>query len=41
MSYVAGLLLLYLDTFDAFVCFSNLITQPFLLEFFKLEEKPV
>jgi len=41
MSYIAGLLLLYLDTYDAFVCFSNLITQQFLLDFFLLEEKPV
>ena len=41
MSYIAGLLLLYLDTYDAFVCFSNLVTQHFLLDFFLLEEKPV
>eukprot|EP00455_Lapot_gusevi_P056334 TRINITY_DN9337_c0_g3_i6.p1 TRINITY_DN9337_c0_g3~~TRINITY_DN9337_c0_g3_i6.p1 ORF type:complete len:216 (-),score=56.54 TRINITY_DN9337_c0_g3_i6:27-632(-) len=36
MSYLAGNLLLYMDSYNAFVCFANLLNSPFLLAFINL-----
>eukprot|EP00276_Gloeochaete_wittrockiana_P001337 CAMPEP_0184672552 /NCGR_PEP_ID=MMETSP0308-20130426/86159_1 /TAXON_ID=38269 /ORGANISM="Gloeochaete witrockiana, Strain SAG 46.84" /LENGTH=339 /DNA_ID=CAMNT_0027119893 /DNA_START=123 /DNA_END=1138 /DNA_ORIENTATION=+ len=37
MSYVAAMLLLYMDPLTAFTCFSNLLNQHYFLAFFKLD----
>lgn len=41
MSYIAAVLLLNMDGPDAFVCFANLLNQPFLLAFFRHHESLV
>jgi len=37
MSYLAGNLLLYLEPYQAFVCFANLLNSPFFHVFLKLD----
>lgn len=41
MSYLAGMLLLYNDTYNTFVCFSNLLNNHFLISLFKMDIKQV
>jgi hypothetical protein len=41
MSYIAGLFLLYMDDFESFKCFSNIITHGFNLAFYLLDEELV
>jgi uncharacterized membrane protein len=41
MSFIAGIFLIFLDTFDAFVRFSNLIVAPSLIAFYSLDEKEI
>lgn len=39
MSYIAGHLLLYMDPYPAFVCFANMLNNPFLIGFLKVNEE--
>ena len=41
MSYIVGLFLLHLDENLAFIAFSNLVTQSFMISFYKLNENHV
>jgi len=41
MSYLAAVLLLYLDPFPAFVCMANLLNRPCQLIFYRLEMNSV
>lgn len=41
MSYIAAMLLLYMDTYDAFVSLANLLNSHFFLSLFKMNLKEV
>ena len=41
MSYIAGILVLVMDKFEAFVCLSNLISSWFLLPFFRGDDAQI
>lgn len=41
MSYLAGMLLLYTDPYNTFVCFGNLLSNHFLISLFKMDIKQV
>jgi hypothetical protein len=41
MGYLAGMLLLYMDTYEAFVCLANLLNNHFFLSLFKIEIEEV
>ncbi len=38
MSFIAAIFLIYMDTFDAYVRFSNLMVAPSLIAFYTLDE---
>lgn len=41
LSYIAGTLLLQMDTFQTFICFMNIILSPNILPFYRLDEKNI
>jgi hypothetical protein len=41
MSYVAGMLLLNMECFEAFCCMANLLSQPLLLSFYQMDMSAV
>lgn len=41
MSYIAGVLLLYMDAFPAFKVLANMLNRPCLLAFFRMDEHQV